>query len=55
MDMIPKVKSVKVTAQIGTGIIQNKLCGTSRTTSPMTTSPAKSLPLPAVARRCTDG
>ena len=26
MDMIPKVKSVKVTAQIGTGIIQNKLC-----------------------------
>ena len=26
MDMIHKVKSVKHTAQIGTGIIQNKLC-----------------------------
>ena len=26
MDMIPKVKSVKHTAQIGTRIIQNKLC-----------------------------
>ena len=25
MDMIPKVKSVKCNAQIGTGIIQNKL------------------------------
>lgn len=26
MDMIPKVKSVRTVAQIGTGIIQNKPC-----------------------------
>ena len=26
MDMIPKVKSVRTVAQIGTGVIQNKLC-----------------------------
>jgi len=26
MDMIPKVKSVRTMAQVGTGIIQNKLC-----------------------------
>jgi hypothetical protein len=26
MDMIPKVKSVSKMAQVGTGIIQNKLC-----------------------------
>jgi hypothetical protein len=26
MDMIPKVKSVRMSAKIGTGIIENKLC-----------------------------